>query len=159
MKANQIPTPVGDLAITCNKGSLIHIHFADEKIIDEHSSNITIRTAADQLTEYFNGQRQTFSIDIQPKGTPFQQQVWKILMEIPFGKTRTYVSLAKELGDINKTRAVGAAIAANPLLILIPCHRVVAANGNLTGYSGGIRRKQWLLHHEHHISTGQQQLF
>ena len=108
-----------------------------------------------ELNEYFRGERTTFSIPVAPKGTDFQRQVWALLMAIPHGQTRTYGDLARELGDKNKVRAVGLANGANPIAILIPCHRVIGSDGELTGYAGGIERKHRLLE----IESRQQTLF
>jgi methylated-DNA-[protein]-cysteine S-methyltransferase len=101
-----------------------------------------------QFEEYFSGKRQTFDFDLIPGGTPFQLAVWEIVMDIPYGKTRSYGEIAQQMGLKNGARAVGLAVGANPLLIVVPCHRVVGSNGQLTGYAGGIDRKKWLLRHE-----------
>jgi len=104
--------------------------------------------ALSQLREYFSGARRRFSVRVAPTGTDFQQRVWRAIAAIPFGETRTYGELAAALGGPPLARAVGAATAANPIPILIPCHRVIGADGSLTGYGGGLRMKVWLLHHE-----------
>lgn len=101
-----------------------------------------------QLNEYFNGNRKQFSLNLNPIGTAFQQRVWKTLQTIPYGKTISYLELSKQLGDIKAIRAVANANGKNPLWIIIPCHRVIGSDGSLTGYAGGINRKQWLLEHE-----------
>lgn len=101
-----------------------------------------------QLNEYFNGNRKQFSLKLNPIGTAFQQRVWKTLQTIPYGKTISYLELSKQLGDIKAIRAVASANGKNPLWIIIPCHRVIGSDGSLTGYAGGINRKQWLLEHE-----------
>ncbi|AEH00954.1 methylated-DNA--[protein]-cysteine S-methyltransferase [Lacinutrix sp. 5H-3-7-4] len=101
-----------------------------------------------QLNEYFNGNRKQFSLKLNPIGTAFQQRVWKTLQTIPYGKTISYLELSKQLGDIKAIRAVANANGKNPLWIIIPCHRVIGSDGSLTGYAGGINRKQWLLEHE-----------
>jgi methylated-DNA-[protein]-cysteine S-methyltransferase len=98
-----------------------------------------------QLREYFSGQRKTFDIPLAPKGTPFQLAVWNALLEVPYGDTVTYAELARRIGRPSAVRAVGAANGANPIPVIIPCHRVIGSNGTLTGYGGGIERKQWLL--------------
>ena len=98
-----------------------------------------------QLREYFSGRRTTFDFPLAPKGTPFQLAVWSALLEIPYGDTTTYAELARRIGRPNAVRAVGAANGANPIPVIIPCHRVIGSNGTLTGYGGGIERKQWLL--------------
>jgi len=101
-----------------------------------------------QLREYFSGTRRRFTVRVAPAGTDFQQRVWRAIAAIPFGETRTYGEIAVALGGPQLARAVGAATGANPIPIIIPCHRVIGADGSLTGYGGGLRLKVWLLHHE-----------
>ncbi len=101
-----------------------------------------------QLNEYFQGERQQFNFNINPKGTEFQKRVWQKLLSIPFGTTTTYLDLSKQLGDVKAIRAVANANGKNPLWIVVPCHRVIGSDGSLTGYAGGLQRKQWLLEHE-----------
>lgn len=101
-----------------------------------------------QLREYFNGERQQFSLKLNAKGTDFQHNIWKLLQTIPFGKTTSYLKLAKQFGDVKAIRAVASANGKNPLWIIVPCHRVIGSDGSLTGYAGGLYRKQWLLNHE-----------
>ncbi|AUP79314.1 methylated-DNA--[protein]-cysteine S-methyltransferase [Flavivirga eckloniae] len=101
-----------------------------------------------QLREYFEGKRKHFSLKLAPKGTEFQKKVWKQLEQIPYGKTLSYLELSKQLGDIKAIRAVANANGKNPLWIIVPCHRVIGSDGSLTGYAGGLHRKQWLLEHE-----------
>ncbi|MCB4798393.1 methylated-DNA--[protein]-cysteine S-methyltransferase [Neotamlana laminarinivorans] len=101
-----------------------------------------------QLKEYFEGSRKTFNLKLNPQGTSFQKQVWKLLEQIPYGKTLSYLELSKQLGDVKAIRAVANANGKNPLWIVIPCHRIIGSDGSLTGYAGGLHRKQWLLEHE-----------
>lgn len=101
-----------------------------------------------QLQEYFEGQRQQFTFKINPQGTDFQKRIWELLLDIPYGKTTTYLELSKTYGDVKAIRAVANANGKNPLWIVVPCHRVIGTNGNLTGYAGGLHRKKWLLEHE-----------
>jgi len=101
-----------------------------------------------QLRDYFKGEREIFSLKLNPNGTDFQKRVWKQLEKIPFGKTISYLNLSKQLGDIKAIRAVANANGKNPLWIIVPCHRVIGSDGSLTGYAGGLSRKQWLLEHE-----------
>ena len=110
-----------------------------------------------QLQDYFDGKRTHFTLKLNPKGTDFQQKVWKGLLEIPFGKTMSYLELSKKLGDVKAIRAVASANGKNPLWIVVPCHRVIGSDGSLTGYAGGLWRKKWLLEHEN--PTNQQSLF
>ncbi len=176
-----ISTPLGPVQISGSAHHLQLIRFVDQPVNAECEQSIEatrlsnhvnkpltdntihangrIVEVARQLLRYFQGNITKFNLTEIPEGTTFQQAVWKIISLIPFGKTRTYVSIAKELGDTKKTRAVGSAVGANPLLVFIPCHRVISSNGKLTGYAGGINRKQWLLKHEHQILTGQKTLF
>ncbi len=108
-----------------------------------------LQEAEEQLSEYFAGIRREFDLPLAPKGTPFQQAVWAQLLQIPYGETRTYGQLAAALGNPSASRAVGSACHCNPIAILIPCHRVVGANGDLTGYAGGLNVKEYLLELEH----------
>lgn len=101
-----------------------------------------------QLQEYFQGERETFSLKLNPEGTGFQKKVWEELLTIPFGKTMSYLNLSKQLGDVKAIRAVANANGKNPLWIIVPCHRVIGSDGSMTGYAGGLHRKQWLLEHE-----------
>ena len=104
-----------------------------------------IRKAYSQLTEYLQGERKAFDLPILLRGTPFQQQVWKALCEIPYGETRSYKQIAEAIGNPKSVRAVGMANNRNPLLIVVPCHRVIGANGKLVGYGAGIEKKEFLL--------------
>jgi methylated-DNA-[protein]-cysteine S-methyltransferase len=106
--------------------------------------------AARQLREYFAGSRRAFDLPLRMAGTEFQQRVWRELIQIPFGETRSYGQLAKRLDNPNGSRAVGLANGRNPIAIIVPCHRVIGADGSLTGFGGGIDRKEWLLTHEGH---------
>lgn len=116
-----------------------------------------LQEAVSQLNEYFEGKRTDFDLKLNPKGTEFQQRVWKALLEIPHGKTVSYMDQTKKLGDIKAIRAVASANGKNPLWIVVPCHRVIGKNGSLTGYAGEIWRKKWLLDHE--SPSAQQSLF
>lgn len=116
-----------------------------------------LKEAVTQLQDYFEGKRTEFTFKLNPKGTDFQQKVWQELLNIPFGKTMSYMDLSKKLGDVKAIRAVASANGKNPLWIVIPCHRVIGTDGSLTGYAGGLWRKKWLLEHE--TPTNQQSLF
>lgn len=107
-----------------------------------------LEDAVYQIREYFEGTRQTFDLELNPEGTDFQKKVWRALSEIPFGRTTSYLQLSKNLGDVKAIRAVASANGRNPLWIIVPCHRVIGSDGSLTGYAGGLHRKQWLLEHE-----------
>jgi methylated-DNA-[protein]-cysteine S-methyltransferase len=112
-----------------------------------------------QLDEYFQAKRKIFKLSLAPQGTDFQKSVWAQLLEIPFGETVSYMDIARAIGNENSIRAVGAANGANPLAIIVPCHRVIGSDGKLTGYGGGLWRKEWLLNHERRHSSGQLPLF
>lgn len=101
-----------------------------------------------QLQEYFQNTRDSFNLKLNPQGTAFQKTVWQLLQTIPFGKTLSYLELSKQFGDVKAIRAVASANGKNPLWIIVPCHRVIGSDGSLTGYAGGLHRKQWLLEHE-----------
>jgi len=116
-----------------------------------------LKIAVAQLKEYFDGKRKDFDFKLNPKGTDFQQRVWQELLNIPFGKTMSYLDLSKKLGDVKAIRAVASANGKNPLWIVVPCHRVIGTDGSLTGYAGGLWRKKWLLEHE--TPSHQQSLF
>jgi methylated-DNA-[protein]-cysteine S-methyltransferase len=114
---------------------------------NNHTNSIT-DNCKKQLKEYFIGKRQVFNLPLDPKGTFFQQSVWACLSSIPFGATCSYQDIAKQLNNPKASQAVGGANGRNPITLIVPCHRVIGANGSLTGYAGGIERKLWLLHHE-----------
>jgi methylated-DNA-[protein]-cysteine S-methyltransferase len=144
-----IDTPIGALhAVFDDEERLAELGFESTSRRVFESSSSTTRRLDDlktQLTGYFSGTRRAFDIPLAPKGTPFQLAVWNALLEIPYGDTVTYAELARRIGKPSAVRAVGAANGANPIPVIIPCHRVIGSNGTLTGYGGGIERKQWLL--------------
>lgn len=113
----------------------------------------------EQLIQYFNGERRVFELPLNQAGTSFQQEVWNELMTIPYGKTISYLELARKTGDSKATRAVANANGRNNVCIIVPCHRVIGSNKDLIGYSGGLWRKKWLLEHELKIAYGVQMLF
>ncbi|WP_027126108.1 methylated-DNA--[protein]-cysteine S-methyltransferase [Gelidibacter mesophilus] len=119
---------------------------SEEKITD--IIPIELEDCVHQLTEYFEGKRTQFDLCLNPEGTDFQKRVWEALQTIPHGKTRSYLELSQQLGDVKAIRAVANANGKNPLWIVVPCHRVIGSDGSLTGYAGGLYRKQWLLEHE-----------
>lgn len=110
--------------------------------------DVHTESARTQLQEYFDGNRHSFQLNLEPDGTEFEQKVWSILQNIQCGTTKSYGQIATKLGDKNSAQAVGSANGKNPIAIVIPCHRVIGANNDLTGYAGGIHRKEWLLKHE-----------
>jgi len=140
-------SPIGYLRIVSNERDIIRIEFS-EVYYKMKMIPVQIRQCINQLDEYFNGERKTFTIGINPSGTEFQAKIWNLLLKIPYGKTISYLDLAREFGDEKAIRAIASANGKNPLPILIPCHRVIGNDGGLTGYAGGLLKKQWLLEHE-----------
>jgi methylated-DNA-[protein]-cysteine S-methyltransferase len=151
-------SPIGTLTVVADGDAIVAIWFEAEVADSPAALDRTVAAGAgeraildraiEQLEEYFRGERTEFELPLAPQGTPFQQKAWLALREIPFGETITYGEQARRLGDPNKSRAVGAANGKNPIPIVVPCHRVVGANGHLTGYAGGLGTKAWLLDHE-----------
>ena len=146
-------SPVGELRLVASDDALVGVFFEDHtpapsivaRRVDTHPVLIV---AAHQLAEYFTGTRRTFDLPLAPHGTEVQREVWLALATIPFGTTTSYGALASAIRRPGSARAIGHANARNPLSIVLPCHRVVATNGALTGYAGGLDRKRWLLAHE-----------
>lgn len=151
-----IQTPLGIAKIEGDENGIVVISIVDEGIVSEVIPSV-LQEAVTQLQDYFDGKRTHFDFKMNPKGTEFQQKVWKGLCGIPFGKTMSYLELAKQLGDVKAIRAVASANGKNPLWIVVPCHRVIGTDGSLTGYAGGLWRKKWLLEHEN--PSTQQSLF
>ena len=151
-----IQTPLGIATITGDESGISAITVSTEGIVSDEIPEV-LSQAVLQINEYFDRKRTDFDFKLNPKGTEFQQKVWKALLEIPYGKTRTYLEQSKVLGDVKAIRAVASANGKNPLWIVVPCHRVIGADGSLTGYAGGLWRKKWLLEHEN--PTTQQSLF
>ncbi|WP_416438389.1 methylated-DNA--[protein]-cysteine S-methyltransferase [Phnomibacter sp. MR] len=143
-----IPSPLGHIRITATNEQITEITFIGEAEALQPASIPLLQTAATQLQEYFNGSRTEFTFPFGQQGTPFQQRVWAGLLNIPFGKTISYKTMAIRLGDEKCIRAAGTANGKNQLAIVVPCHRVVGTNGALVGYAGELWRKQWLLEHE-----------
>jgi len=143
-----ISSPLGFTKIVGDDDGIVSITVlnSEEKITD--IIPVELEDCVFQLQEYFDGKRKDFDIKLNPEGTDFQKKVWNELLEIPFGKTIAYLELSKKLGDIKAIRAVANANGKNPIWIIIPCHRVIGSDGSLTGYAGGLSRKQWLLEHE-----------
>lgn len=156
METAYIKTPLGIAKIMGDEHGISEISISDEGIISSIIP-VVLQEAVSQLNDYFEGKRNNFTFKLNPSGTEFQQKVWKGLLEIPFGKTMSYLELSKKLGDVKAIRAVASANGKNPLWIVVPCHRVIGTDGSLTGYAGGLWRKKWLLEHEN--PTAQQSLF
>lgn len=147
METVYINTPLGIAAITGDVHGVSEITVLEEGEVSAQIPDF-LQDVVQQLQEYFNSQRTHFTFKLNPKGTDFQQKVWNALLDIPYGKTRTYLEQSKFLGDPKAIRAVASANGKNPLWIVIPCHRVIGSDGSLTGYAGGLWRKKWLLEHE-----------
>ncbi len=141
-------SPIGFVEIIADKNYLRAVKFIDELPEEKKKGNKITISARKQLKEYFNGKRKTFELPFEFKGTEFQNEVWKALTKIPFGSVVTYQDIAKLTGNEKAVRAVGSANGKNPIPIIVPCHRVIAKNGKLSGYAGGVERKEWLIEHE-----------
>jgi methylated-DNA-[protein]-cysteine S-methyltransferase len=148
----EMKSPLGTLLLTAEDGALTGVHFPGQKHDrppqpdwQRADDDPLLASARDQLAEYFDGRRSTFDLPLAPRGTPFQQAVWRALLAVPFGATSTYGAIAGAVGRSTAVRAVGAAVGANPIGIVVPCHRIVGSDGSLTGYAGGLDRKTWLL--------------
>ena len=137
--------PVGELVITYQDGAVIALKRADATALPEDAPNALTEAVCRQLDEYFAGTRTTFDFPLRLQGTPFQEKVWAALRDIPYGETRSYQQIAQAIGQPMACRAVGMANHRNPIYIVVPCHRVVGANGALTGYGGGLDMKKALL--------------
>ncbi|HLU81331.1 MAG TPA: methylated-DNA--[protein]-cysteine S-methyltransferase [Flavobacteriaceae bacterium] len=142
-----LKTPLGTVCIEGNENGISKISVI-EAALENTKPTTELAEAVQQLTEYFEGNRRIFDFKINPQGTDFQKRVWKELLKIPFGKTISYLDLARALGDEKKIRAAASANGKNPLWIVVPCHRVIGSDGSLVGYAGGLWRKKWLLEHE-----------
>jgi methylated-DNA-[protein]-cysteine S-methyltransferase len=156
METAFIKTPLGIAKITGDEQGIASISILEEGTITKKIPK-DLKEAINQLQDYFNGKRTSFDFKLNPQGTEFQQKVWQALLDIPFGKTVSYMDITKKLGDVKAIRAVASANGKNPLWIVVPCHRVIGTDGSLTGYAGGLWRKKWLLEHEN--PTNQQSLF
>jgi methylated-DNA-[protein]-cysteine S-methyltransferase len=149
-------SPLGVLRLVSRDDELAGVYLPNQTpALDAvtRRNDVLARTAS-QLAEYFAGRRAVFELPLGARGTGFQERVWHALAAIPFAETRSYGALAQTIGRPSASRAVGAANAKNPISIIVPCHRVVAANGELTGYAGGMPAKRWLLDHERRIGMG-----
>lgn len=147
MFTEYINSPLGPVQISATAIGITAIAFVTKRQTAEQPSALTI-LAAQQLNGYFAGTLSQFSIPLAASGTVFQQQVWQALCAIPFGQTCSYADIARRISNTKAVRAVGAANGRNPIAIVVPCHRVIGANGTLTGYAGGLDKKAWLLKHE-----------
>jgi methylated-DNA-[protein]-cysteine S-methyltransferase len=150
---SHLASPIGNLLLVGRPGVLTGLYVADHdrcpavapEWVEDDDAFTDVRR---QLGEYFEGTRRTFDVHTEPAGSPFQRQVWQALLDIPYGHTASYGDIARRLGRPTAARAIGAANGRNPISIVVPCHRVIGANGTLTGYGWGNERKAWLLDHE-----------
>ncbi len=166
METIYVKSPLGTTKIKGDENGICVISILqedDSKAELEQAKQISktipleLKLAVKELAEYFEGNLTTFTFLMNPKGTDFQKKVWNALLEIPYGKTISYLDLSKQLGDVKAIRAVASANGKNPLWIVVPCHRVIGSDGSLTGYAGGLWRKKWLIDHENPVK--QQSLF
>lgn len=162
-----LPTPVGDLAVAEDAGALTAIWFVDEGrplpdgfgLRVEPGGSELLGAAVAQLTDYLTGARREFDLPLRTSGNAFQESVWALLRELPFGATTTYGALGAALGDRALAQQVGQAVGHNPLAVVVPCHRVIGADGSLTGYAGGLHRKRFLLALEERDAASAGRLF
>lgn len=149
-----MPTPIGELGILADNQAIYRVEFIDrhkdavKENLNSYQENELTKEAKTQLEQYFNSKIKSFNLPLAPQGTPFRQQTWQALQKIPYGETRYYSQQAELMNNKKAVRAVGAANGANPIAIIIPCHRVIGKDGSLTGYAGGLDRKAWLLNFE-----------
>ena len=159
-------SPVGILKIVIKEGFINEIIFLDKQeeatfgeAFISQQDKAAFEKCSIQLDEYFAGKRKIFDLPVKQSGTAFQERVWNELEKIPFGKTLSYLQLSQKIGNVKSIRAVGTANGRNNLSIVVPCHRVIGSDGSLTGYAGGLWRKQWLLEHENKYANGVNLLF
>jgi len=141
-------TKLGYIEINGSDKGICKVEFINRKVKITRVPS-SLKPCVIQLKEYFAGERQLFDLELDMIGTVFQKKVWNELLKIPYGTTISYLELARRVGDSKALRAVGGANGSNPMVIVIPCHRVIGSDGKLVGYGGGLRRKKWLLEHEH----------
>ena len=148
----RVATPIGTVTLTSNGRALTRLWLTDTDLTEDSSvpseEDAVLTAAREQLEAYFDARLQSFDLPLEPHGTEFQRCVWDSLKRIPFGETISYAELARRVARPKAVRAVGAANGRNPLMIIVPCHRVIGADGSLTGFGAGIERKRWLLDHE-----------
>lgn len=143
-----VKSPLGYTQITGNDHGIASLIVLNSEEKETDIIPVELEDCVHQLHDYFEGIRTQFDLQLNPEGTEFQKKVWEQLQNIPYGKTISYLELSQQLGDVKAIRAVANANGKNPLWIIVPCHRVIGSNGSLTGYAGGLQRKQWLLEHE-----------
>ena len=146
MQTEYFESEIGWLEISADEDAITDVSFLDKvPSINYQNKNELIKDCIKQLKEYFSGKRKIFQLNLNPSGTDFQKRVWNELLHIPFGKTTTYLAMARKLGDEKVIRAAASANGKNPIAIIIPCHRVIGSDGSLVGYAGGMERKRKLL--------------
>lgn len=141
-------SPIGMVEITSDEEHILELEFVENSSEQSQQLPSILRDALKQIDEYFKGTRKAFDLNLKVQGTEFQQTVWNQLRKVPFGTTSSYGEIAKAVGNPKGCRAVGGANNKNRIAIVIPCHRIVGADGSMTGYAGGLWRKEWLLNHE-----------
>ncbi len=148
-------SPIGTVEIVGSPGGILEINFCENapgRVAPSSALPAVVNECLEELEEYFRGRLKSFSVKLRLSGTDFQEEVWRRLLEIPYGQTATYKEVAEAIGRPLAIRAVGGANHRNPISIIVPCHRVVGHNGGLVGYGGGLWRKEWLLRHERRFS-------
>ena len=148
MESIQFKSTLGVIEITGDDAGIQTIRIQEEQQIKKQSIPKALEASEEQLKEYIEGSRTTFTFLMNPKGTEFQKQVWNILLTIPFGKMLPYIEVAQIYGNTKASRAVAAAIGKSPILVAVPCHRVIGSNGSLVGFAAGLEKKKWLLKNE-----------
>ena len=147
-KVTYYKTPIGTARIVGDDDGISSITVLDSEEDSSTEIPACLNDCVNQLKEYFQGERTSFNLNLNPQGTSFQKEVWSALQQISYGTTKSYLKMSKEMGNVKAIRAVASANGKNPLWIVIPCHRVIGSDGSLTGYAGGLWRKRWLLEHE-----------
>jgi methylated-DNA-[protein]-cysteine S-methyltransferase len=159
MNQLMMDSPLGNILLEANDNGITMVQFSWQENVATESTNSILNLCAQELSEYFIDKRMFFTVPLSLNGTDFQLRVWEQLRNIPYGTTTTYLKMAQKLGDEKIIRAAASANGKNPIAIIVPCHRVIATNGDLTGYAGGLDKKKWLLEHEGAINKDQLKLF
>ncbi len=151
-------SPIGALEVIADELSVKEINFTDVPTPEVQHTNRATETCCEQLVEYFQGERRKFTVNINPDGTSFRKKVWAEVLQVEYGETASYMDIAEILDNTGAIRAVGNANGKNKIPIIIPCHRIIGSNGKLTGYAGGLWRKEWLLKHEKALKPVEEQM-
>ena len=155
MPTTYLHTPLGQARIEGDSNGIRAVTLTDEAPAQTGDVPAELQACVTQLKEYFAGERTVFNLKLNPQGTDFQRKVWQLLLEVPFGRTRSYLEQSRSLGDEKAIRAVASANGKNPIWLIIPCHRIIGSDGSLTGYAGGLWRKKWLLDFERGNQQGE----